>query len=102
MTESAIPGLRYWRQESEGQLPLVSLDRASIEDDLRAYGEDELAERIPAITEGQRIQIGWATGRHWEGFDGARGMQLRKAVALAAVEVLEGRIRRLARSKARS
>jgi hypothetical protein len=83
-------------------MPLVSLDRATIADDLRTYGEDELAERIQAITEGQRIQIGWAAGRHWEGFEGARGMQLRKAVALAAVEVLEGQIRPLARSKARS
>ena len=79
-------------------MPYVSVDREIIEQDLRAYGEDALADQIPAITEGQRVAIGWATGRYW---DGEVSMVLRKATTLAAVEVLEGAPRELARKRAR-
>jgi hypothetical protein len=83
-------------------VPYVSIDRATIASDLRSYGEDELAERIRQITDAQCVQIGWAAGRYWNHFEGSAGMQLRKAVALAAVEVLEGQPRQLRRSRARS
>ena len=82
--------------------PIVGLDRNTIAQDLRTYGEDELADRVASITEGQRIQIGWAAGRHWEGPETGPSMQLRKAVAMAAVEVLEGASRSLKRQRARS
>ena len=82
-------------------MPYVSVDRTTIANDLRTYGEGELADHVVDITEGQRVQIGWATGRYWDGFDGARGMQLRRAVAFAAVEVLEGQARPLKRLRAR-
>ena len=85
-------------------MPSVSLQPETIAQDLRDYGEADLAELALGITETQRISIGWAAGRYWDTIEDGRntGIQLRKAVALGAVEVLEGRPRDLKRKRART
>jgi hypothetical protein len=70
---------------------------------LWCYGEDELAERVPKLTQEQLRRIGHIGGGFAMRSDkpSGAGMLLAKALALAAVKVIEGRERPLARSRRR-
>ncbi len=56
--------------------------------DLRTYGEDELAAKVSELTDDQMKQIGERAAEY-----ACTGMLLARAVALAAIEFLEGRPR---------
>lgn len=60
--------------------------------DLRSYGEDELAARASRLTEDELTRLGTRAG---ELILFGRESLLAKAVALAAVEVMEGATREL-------
>jgi hypothetical protein len=70
---------------------------------LRCYGEDELTEKVPKLTDDQLRRIGHVGGGFAMRSDtpSGAGMMLAKALALAAVKVIEGRERPLARARRR-
>ena len=80
----------------------VVSSRALVERDLRAYGEDAVAEKLPTISDEAFFRIGERA------FDyscmpttlkSGAGMLIAKALALAAVEVIEGAPRALRRKR---
>lgn len=82
---------------AQGTIPIHTTP-ATIRLDLYHYGEDELAERARHLTSDEADLIAQAAGR-WAFDQGV--LLLAKAVALAAVEVLEGEPRDLALSRRR-
>lgn len=79
-------------------MTFISVSRELFQTDLRTYGEEELALRVPALTDAEMQQIGEAAGRNAT----TGGVPLiAKALALAAVEVLEGKSRPLKRNRRR-
>jgi hypothetical protein len=66
----------------------VSATRELLQADLRTYGEDELAARIPTLSEAEMQRIGEVADHYL--YAPQKPPLLAKAVALAAVEVLEG------------
>ncbi len=56
--------------------------------DLRTYGEEALAAKVPDLTDDQMKRIGERAAEN-----ACTGMLLARAAALAAIEVLEGRPR---------
>jgi hypothetical protein len=70
--------------------------RAAIAHDLRSFGEDVLAKRVASVTSSELEQIFNRAGEIV-----LRGPFFARAVALAAVEVIEGRPRELARKRRR-
>ena len=76
----------------------VSTTRELLQADLRTYGEDELAARVPTLGEAEMRTIAEAADRYL--YTPERPL-LAKAVALAAVEVLEGASRPLKRNRRR-
>lgn len=73
-------------------------ERRAIAADLWAYGEDELAERAASLSDAQLNRLG-ELASDWSGASGAR--LLSTATALAAIEVMEGKPRPLARQRRR-
>ena len=76
----------------------VSVSRELLEADLRTYGEDELAARIPSLSEAEIQRIGEVADRYL--YTPERPL-IAKAVALATVNVLEGASRPLKRNRRR-
>jgi hypothetical protein len=79
-------------------------ERRAIAEDLWAYGEDKLAPRAAELSDQELERMGELAG-DWalrSATPSGRGMLLAKAIALAAVEVMEGRPRPLQRSRRRS
>jgi hypothetical protein len=78
-------------------------ERRAIADDLWRYGEDDLARQVVHLTNHELDRIGEIAGKHSATSDvpSGAGMLLSKAMALAAVEVLEGKARPLARKHRR-
>ena len=78
-------------------------ERRAIADDLWTYGEDKLARRAFNLSDQELERMGDIAGEYMLMSDTASGagMLFAKAVALAAVEVLEGRPRPLARMRRR-
>ena len=68
--------------------------RESLVDDLREYGEDTVAARVFTLSEEQYQRLSEIAYRH-----ALTGMLLAKALALAAVEVIEGKPRALRRKR---
>jgi hypothetical protein len=79
-------------------------ERCAIADDLWRYGEDDLARRAINLVDHELDRTAEIAGKHAATSDvpSGAGMQLSKAIALAAVEVLEGKPRPLARKRRRS
>jgi hypothetical protein len=65
-------------------------------EDLKDYGEDDVAAKISGLSEPDLARIGEIAFEH-----ALTGMLLAKAVALAAVEVVEGGPRELKRKRRR-
>lgn len=65
-------------------------------EDLKDYGEDDVAAKIPGLSESDLTRIGEIAFDH-----SLTGMLLAKAIALAAVEVVEGHPRELKRKRRR-
>jgi hypothetical protein len=65
--------------------------------DLRTYGEEALAQRVPRLTEAELSRIGELA--FVRATDPRSGGLLAKALALAAVEVMEGEPRPLTWSR---
>ena len=79
-------------------MTFISVSRELLQVDLRTYGEEELALRVPALTDAEMRKIGEAAGRNAT----TGGVRLiDKALALAAVEFLEGTSRPLKRNRRR-
>jgi hypothetical protein len=78
-------------------------ERRAIADDLWRYGEDHLARRAINLVDHELERTAEIAGKHAATSDVASGagMLLSKAVAHAAVEVLEGKPRPLARRRCR-
>lgn len=76
----------------------VSVKRELLEANLRTYGEDELAARISTLSEAEMQRIAEVADRHL--YTPERPI-IDKAVAMAAVEVLEGVSRALKRTRRR-
>jgi hypothetical protein len=78
---------------------LVSRDRLAR--DLRAYGEDGVADQIAGLTEEQMALISERAGQYAVTPDtpSGAGMLLAKAASLAAVEIIEGNARPLERTR---
>lgn len=74
----------------------VSTSRELLQADLRTYGEEELASRVPYLDDAAMRRIGEVALPH-----ACTGMLIAKALALAAVEVLEGASRPLKRGRRR-
>lgn len=77
----------------------VNTTRYQLALDLRTYGEDQCASAVPQLTDEQMSRIGEIAG-HLVSSPNTRtasgaSMLLAKAVALAAVEVIEGKPRDL-------
>src|SRR5438132_282974 len=74
---------------------MVITTRRALAQDLWSYGEDELSKRVLSVTEEQLHQIFERAGEYAATAEpestSGRGMLLSKALALAAVEVLDGR-----------
>jgi hypothetical protein len=73
---------------------MIVVQRETLPRDLRSYGEDELADRV-LIIEDEELKRIWARADHCVYSDeyalpSGASMMIAKAVALAAVEVLEG------------
>jgi hypothetical protein len=66
--------------------------------DLRTYGEDELAAQIPTLSEAEMQRIGEVADRYL--YAPERPL-IAKALALAAIEVLEGAGRPMKRNRRR-
>jgi hypothetical protein len=79
----------------------IRTSRVALGNDLRAYGETELAARSADLTEAEMLQIGVRAFAIATTPDPARaaGMLLAKALALATVEVIEGQSRDLHRRR---
>jgi hypothetical protein len=82
--------------------------REQIAHDLWSYGEDDLAERVANRDQVSGAQIGLICGVAWKyatedkyALPSGYGMTISKALAHAAVEVLEGEERDLARKRRR-
>ena len=76
----------------------ISISRELLQINLRTYGEETLAQRVPILSDDEMREIGEVAGRHAT----TGGVRLiDKAVTLAAVEVLEGANRPLKRSRRR-
>jgi hypothetical protein len=78
-------------------------ERRAIADDLWRYGEDDLARRAFDLTDHELERMGEIAGTHSTASDVASGagMLFSKAIALAAVEVMEGMARPLGRTRRR-
>jgi hypothetical protein len=82
--------------------------REQIAHDLWSFGEDELAERVADREQVTGEQIGLICGVAWKyatedkyAIPSGYGMMMSKALAHAAVEVIEGEERELARKRRR-
>ena len=101
--EFLVPGVRA----TPGASPIapepswISSSREALGNDLRAYGETDLAARSADLTDAEMRQIGIRAFAIATTPDPARaaGMLLAKALALAAVEVIEGPSRDLHRQR---
>jgi len=89
-------------------VPLIRTKREDPADDLWRFGEEALAERVTDagdVSEQQLVRIGAVAWKYASSDEYAtpsgRGMMISKALAHAAVEVLEGRERPLARNRRR-
>jgi hypothetical protein len=79
-------------------MTFISISRELLQINLRTYGEEALAPRVPSLSDAEMHKIGEAAGRHAT----TGGVRLiDKALTLAAVEVLEGGSRPLKRSRRR-
>ena len=79
-------------------MTFISVSRGLLQTHLCTYGEEELALRVPVLTDAEMEKIGEAAGRNAT----TGGVPLiAKALALAAVEVLEGKARPLKRNRRR-
>ncbi len=78
-------------------------ERRAIADDLWRYGEDDLAWRVINLGDHDLDRTAEIAGKNAATSDvpSGAGMLLSKAIALAAVEVLEGEPRPLARKRRR-
>jgi len=72
---------------------IINTTRELLAVDLRSYGEDELADKVPQLTDAEMARIGELAFTKSCAPDGAS--LLSKALALAAVEILEGHSRDL-------
>jgi hypothetical protein len=82
---------------------VIFVTRDILADDLTAYGEDELAQRVLTIGDEDLRRI-WERAGYYATADehaspSGNGMILAKACALAAVEILEGASRDLRRKR---
>jgi hypothetical protein len=76
-------------------MSFISTTRPDLASDLRAYGEDLIADRIDGLGDDQMKRIGELAARYI-----ARGARnLSHALSLAAVEVVEGAPRELKRKR---
>ena len=81
--------------------PCVVATRSHVERELRAYGEDAVATKLSSISDEDFIRIG-ERAFGYASIPTAKksgGMLLAKALALAAVEVIEGAPRGLCRNR---
>jgi hypothetical protein len=82
---------------------MVRTTKERLVEELRRYGEDAVADQVPKLSEAQLEEVDRVSDRYVvSGEDGtARGdsMLLDKALALATVQVVEGRPRKLARDR---
>lgn len=78
-------------------------ERRAIADDLWRYGEDDGALKVVNLTDHELDRIGEIAGKHAATSDvpSGAGMLFSKAIALATVEVIEGKPRLLARKRRR-
>jgi hypothetical protein len=78
-------------------------ERRGIANDLWRYGEDDLARHAFNLTDHDLERMGEIAGQHSTTSDvpSGAGMVFSKAIALAAVEVIEGKARPLARTRRR-
>lgn len=85
-------------------MPVVT-SRQHLADDLRSYGEDELAARVPQLSDADMNRIGDLADRYLFADEYATpsggSMLIAKALALAAIEVMEGAPRELRRKRRR-
>jgi len=83
----------------------VSVERQTLAEDLWEYGEDDLAHQAILLSDLNLGRVGVLTGRillsEEEATPSGASPMLSKACALAAVEVIEGRRRPLARRRRR-
>jgi hypothetical protein len=88
----------------EKNAPVVWTERTSLAEELWRYGEDELSKRVLLLPTRTMEAIGeradWHLA-HGEARPSGDSMLIDKALALAAVEVLEGAERPLTRAKRR-
>jgi len=71
---------------------------------LWTYGEDDLAERALALTDGQMPTLWSIAGSHWtrdHGLPVSSKLVLDKVTAFVAIEFIEGRVRPLAQERRR-
>jgi hypothetical protein len=78
---------------------VVVVQRDTLAIDLRTFGEDDLADRVPALGDADLARI-WERADHYVYSDehalkSGGSMLIGKALALAAVDVLEGASRDL-------
>jgi hypothetical protein len=101
--EFLVPGIRATPGASRiaPEPSWIRTTREALGNDLRAYGETDLAARSADLTEDEMRQIGIRASEIATTPDPGRatGMLLAKALALAAVEVIEGQPRDLRRRR---
>lgn len=83
-------------------MTFVHTERDDLAEDLWQFGEDELAERVAGLSDLDLGRIGVLAARRLSEDRSESGMLIAKAVALAAVEVMEGRRRELRRRRRRA
>ena len=93
------------RAIAEGQMPRLMADRAGLAEALASFGEDGVAERVRGASDEEVFSALAAASKYYTSEEYAlpsgTSMILDKALALGAVEALEGAPRELARKRRR-